>query len=390
MTTEFDDVDMPRPLLVIDTNIIRSDPNFGSAQWQGLVAAVEAEEVDVAVPEVVVRESARHMEQRIKSARRELNTAVRAIHDQLRSSRLDAPALTYLPSVAELRKLPEITTEELRSELRNRFKELGFTVAPIPEAAHDQLVDWSLASHRPFDATDKGYRDALIWHTFCDLAAADSAGFVVLVSDDNDYCARGKTTPHEDLAGHLASIGRTESVGFARTVLEGLEVARAAMTNTSWWPRVPSPRVTDLLMAAIRDAYTDMIGAPLTRDVYDDSTESLLPGVELPEELEAASISTARFEGESAVVSVVETYRGRTSVGTVEVRTSFGYEALMDKGEFYSTLDNDAVWTLVDPDYNRNYVAIEGEFGAVVEFAFVIDHQHENVMALDIEHVQLL
>ncbi|WP_405180040.1 PIN domain-containing protein [Nocardia sp. NBC_01377] len=43
----------------------------------------------------------------------------------------------------------------------------------------------------PFDDTDKGYRDALIWLTFAEATKGDLGRCVVFVSNDNDCLKKG-------------------------------------------------------------------------------------------------------------------------------------------------------------------------------------------------------
>lgn len=377
---------IPRPLLVIDTNILDADPTLRGASWSALAAAIADKIVDVAVPEVVVRETARHLETRGKAARNQLIDALRAVKNDPFAAGLDLPELSYLPPATTLRKLPKPTVGEIRTRLRERLREIGCSIASLPSPTHDMLVDWSLSGHPPFDSTDKGYRDALIWFTACDLALADRDRFVILVTNDGDYSKKGTSTPHERLTEHLHSIDRKDSLVIARDIVDALKRAKDSRTDTSWWPpTVPHQVVNSLLTARLSDALDDLIGTSLAHSTPDGDWDNLITGFEIPAEADSPTITEIDFDEEDAHLEWTATQVGNTFAGDATVRAYITYEAYLTKPDFYSTDDetNDG-WTLVDPDYNRHYVQVSRSHLVFFVATFAIDITAETLRALDI------
>lgn len=87
-------------------------------------------------------------------------------------------------------------------------------------------MDWSLSEHPPFDATDKGYRDALIWATVCEVAESASVGSTtVFITEDRDFRDGKSNNLHPFLVSHGASI-----TGNSIVLAESIDAA-IALTN---------------------------------------------------------------------------------------------------------------------------------------------------------------
>lgn len=401
---------VPPPLLVIDTNLIYTDRRLKSSVWTALGGTVSAGEVDVAVPEIVVRESARHAEQDVKVARKAIQDAVKAVEKHRDAARLDLPGLSSLPSIRELRDVEEITGEQARAEFRDRLMSLGFHVLPIPVVPHDLLVDWSLRSHRPFDETDKGYRDALIWFTFITAAQENLGRFVVYVSNDNDCLQKKEAVPHDELADQLEKLGIGQSVGFARSIEEALKVAKRAREDRSWLPPeetaatpepaepIPSIRVLtgserfQLLHDPVWETVsTSLLGAPLIQDLPSGSEERLIEGLLLPAGLEAATI--AEVEQLNPLIRFTrDAYEGQLIVGSVRAVVAVYYEGVLLKSEYYGWPPEEEPrrqLVVTDPDWNDRSVQVSNmdPIEVEVELSFVIDPEAFQVIALDITRI---
>src|SRR6185312_1955409 len=154
-----------------------------------LLAADKYPHITFVVPDVVVHELARQEAQRLKSSRSQGAKALGAARAAFARAGLDFPDT---PTVAEIRAAPLDSRHDIADRMRALLSAAGITVAPIPAIDHAALLAWSLDEHPPFDSTDKGYRDALIWVTVRDIAADQPNGTsVIFACADNDFSEKG-------------------------------------------------------------------------------------------------------------------------------------------------------------------------------------------------------
>ncbi|WP_280422807.1 PIN domain-containing protein [Nocardia carnea] len=375
-----------RPVLVFDTNMVHTDRDLNSAYWQGLAEAVAAGEVEVVFPEVVVRETGRHIHQDEKAARKNVQNAVRAVLESLEASGLatDWPALSTLPTVKELRSTTPPDDEGARKRFRARLSDLGFKVAPIPEdVSHDLLVDWSLRSHPPFDSTDKGYRDALIWHTVLAVAETDPQRCVVFVSNDNDCLTKGEATPKDEILAQLTD-RKLEAVEFTRSIDDALTAAQAARAAEAAAESLPVAEVWGLVYPAARDKLDGLVGASL--EGRDSDWALVMDSIALVPGLESPTVSGIYFPGQLFANSRTG-YSGRVLIGTVRTfPIDVEYEALLHKSDFYALLSDDDIEriTVLDPDWGDHVSQVGGAFCVEAEFSFSIDPVEKRVLAVEL------
>jgi hypothetical protein len=153
-----------------------------------------------------VREVARRRYKELKRLRSEAATKWGEALAALDAASMDLPE--RVPTVRDLRSRSMPSADELADRLRNRLAEMGATIAPVPTSLdHDTLVNWSLWAHPPFDSTDKGYRDALIWATVREVAAEAKLGCaIVFVTNDNDCCDGKEAILHPKLVQDLTTV----------------------------------------------------------------------------------------------------------------------------------------------------------------------------------------
>lgn len=177
--------------VVLDSNlIIEKDWQLSSPAALVLFEASRRGGIDVAVPELVVREvTAKHHE-------REAATISKLENTRSSLRRLQA-------AFSSDDRVPvEGVSDRWAADFRKRLKDALVEIPPIDAATHDELVERALARRRPFDGEGRaGYRDALIWHAVLALAVKDE---VVLVSGDGDF---GDDALHPHLVDELKERG---------------------------------------------------------------------------------------------------------------------------------------------------------------------------------------
>lgn len=183
--------------LVPDTNIVHTGGFYlRSGSWPMLLAAARIGRVRLCVPEVVIRETVAHYRAELLDAQRFINRGNRSLR-HLSQGRLPQHVVEN----------DEISTQMAIYEawLRDTVQELG-EILPLPAVEHSVLVDGVLAGRKPFSAGEKGYRDALIWHTVVVAAGEESLTFVT--SNTKDFLGTSGTALADDLVEDL----RTASI----------------------------------------------------------------------------------------------------------------------------------------------------------------------------------
>jgi len=270
-----------------------------------------------------------------------------------------------LPTVRDLRSRPMPTADELADRLRGELSEMGATIRPVPSSLdHDTLVNWSLWEHPPFDSTDKGYRDALIWATVRDVAAEAEPGRAVLfITNDNDCCDGKQAILHPKLVQDLTSV-TTNTVSIARTIDDAIALTDMGGFFAEVLERpIDLPSRAEQIGASIDAACQNLVGSELFE-----------PGanfaVTLDSEIDEPTALDVWPDLATLSLDTHEVFEGGTEIGEATVDAEIGYEATVLKDD--SDKPN-ASWTVVDEEYGDDTALISGEFEAEMRFSFVID-----------------
>lgn len=161
-----------------------------------LLAAARMGRVRLCVPEVVIRETVAHYRAELLDAQRLINRGNRLLR-KLSQDRLPQHVIANDEIGAQV--------AIYESWLRDTVQEFG-EVLPLPEVEHGVLVDAVLAGRKPFSSGEKGYRDALIWHTL--LVAARDEPLTFVTSNSKDFLGSSGSALADDLLDDL----RTASI----------------------------------------------------------------------------------------------------------------------------------------------------------------------------------
>ncbi|UGT64249.1 PIN domain-containing protein [Nocardia asteroides] len=358
------------PVLVLDTNILRANPFPGATIWQRLAAGIRSGQLHVVIPEVVLRESARHRRQQMNKDREELRTAVATINRKLGPSRADS-SLFRVPDTASVEAvLGEFSQADAERELRHEIVRAGFVVAPIPKVTQDEMLTWSLSGEPPFDNSDKGYRDALTWFCFCDVARDRRflASEVILVSSDNDFgpqAISGVATFHAKLHQHLIDLLLIDRVFIAKKVDHVLGLLPKSVSHET----LSDADRQLLLSTAVKYRCTAMAGQPLFWETADAGTEGWVENLELPSEIETLTFRTVTPALDSIVVGSAESYEDQTEVGSLIVQAGVAYDGFIYKHELKDVVDKVDV---LDSDWNDQMMHVGSQFTARMDFSYVL------------------
>jgi PIN domain len=355
-------------VLVVDTNALWSEnsekPFQHSVKWQTLLLAAEKyPHVVFVVPDVVVHELARHEAQRLKSSRSEGAKALGTARAALTRAGLSFPDL---PTVTQIRAVPLENRHHIAHRMRTLLAGAGITVAPIPAIDHAALLAWSLDEHPPFDSTDKGYRDALIWLTVRAIAAAQPDGTsIIFACTDNDFTEKdgdSRVLCHE-LVGDLNQF-TTNTV----TTMTSLHAAINELPDEpDLEPDIDDADTADVLAAVIEAACDRLIGEEIA-PTYDGPSrifDYTIPGVE------NATVVAVIPHIPTMIVDIHERFDGHTVVGDLSVQATVLYQGYVSKAD--AATAGDRSWSIADADHNRHYALVEGQLQTELAYQFVLN-----------------
>ncbi len=169
--------------LIIDTNlIVTRDWRLTTPWWSVLLGLSATGQINLVVPEVVIRETVGQFSQSISTHVRELAKL----------------GIT-------LEKDREVSTYE--STLRRLLVEAGASIPALDPISVLELADRAIKRLRPFNDQGHGFRDTVIWAYVLDAAGRGER--IVFLSSDSGFCeGKGKDRRlHVDLARESASVG---------------------------------------------------------------------------------------------------------------------------------------------------------------------------------------
>ena len=330
--------------VLLDSNIYRQDLTLDGGKFRLLFSQASQGRFEIALPEVVARETTELYRREIDERLNALDKAGR----RLRSLRIP---------IAERNPVDKETeAEEFRKYLESKVLS-GGALLGLPDVSHDHLVDQAIHKRRPFSGKDAGYRDALIWQSAMALAANDET--VVLVTDNRkDFAAADGETLHPDLVAELEAAGaKCDSVLLYRDLDDFLE---------AWVPK------EEAALQPVKELLAD----PEELAMLEDKLATVLAQLELPNEGHAF-LTGLDIYSEGAWVETldkIESIEVESAYSLGEQDASVELEAtvlativfLANKGDLYSAErmhdlgeENDPPFYIYDYDYNDSLAAAE-------------------------------
>lgn len=157
-------------VVVLDTNVLQADWMMRGLAIRVLRFMSWHNYLTVVIPTVVLEEIVSNHDRQKRAAQTALAKLNRERHrDGLPVVREVADPVDYRTYINEF--MDEVVS--------------SWELAPYPAVQHEEIVKHSLSGSPPFDATDRGYRDFLVWETVRELAA--QGRHVVFASNDGDF-----------------------------------------------------------------------------------------------------------------------------------------------------------------------------------------------------------
>jgi len=328
-------------IVVLDSTAIYPHPRLSDGYGRLLLTKADEGSVRLAIPEVVLRESARHYARKVLQAARDFRKASTALVDLGRMPRIERP--DDPPSSSKLQDEYLAFIEQL---LRNRGQ-----VLPLPRVSHMEILDRLFEERKPFNSDGRGYRDTLIWQSVVDLARSGDAARIDLVTDNvKDFFDTSNQELHPDLAADLKSHGIDPSViRLHRTIRDLVE----AITSRS-------EQAFALMTQSLKsNSFMEYLAT-----FVDETVSSAIP-LELSNILDE-EYRLAPFENPYLVGFLVDEIHledvrdlgGGSLLVTVGALGEAEMDAFLFKADWYGLDPDDERFTVIDADWNDHYVAV--------------------------------
>jgi hypothetical protein len=320
--------------VIVDTTATFVDVMMKNTRWMQLLTLCARSELQLVVPDVVVRETARHWEREALEAIQTAHQRIERISksqerfDELGLDADQLPDATSLTTTADREKFHDATRERLLG--------LGVDLRPVPDdVSIETVLARDLDSKKPFERSGKGFRDALIWETTREIVLESADGdFIFFVTDNSaDYCDDGGVLApelleevHEGLGTlvrvkDLDDLMSSEQLAPVAARLEKSDAELALFLSASGGPAEPDYEpptvgqvVRDAVLSAIDELVNDDVETANATTSGHNFTELMIPS-----ELEGLSISSIDADESTLDWQTYETYDDTTLLIRAEV-----------------------------------------------------------------------
>jgi len=327
-------------LVVVDTCIFAEDYHLRATLVRLLIEHCSTAGHQLVVPEVVVREVVNRYRESIEERRSKLLSAAMAVKDVTgREFQIDY-------SSDQLRADIQAYDHELRSAIIGH----GGKIQPIPNTSHDALVGRDLARRKPFSKTGKGYRDALIWESVLELAAA-GPDIAVITTNKEDFAEKDFTLHHDlqkDLEGRGIAVERVT-----------LYVTLKAFVDRYVIIALPKPHqeLARFTLATVPNFSLEVAVEQVALDNL-PHREISARALGRPSELENPTISMIGSPSDIIVLDQRELESGERLIEFSADIVDCLFDCYIEKGEFFYLRDDQGL-SVNEGDWNERYMTAQ-------------------------------
>lgn len=180
---------------VIDSNIFIGNYTLNYPAFQIFVKHFPEKKIDVYVSPVTIKEVLKNYAQKAQEVFGTYNKSVKELNKVL-SKKTDTLSKDFVQT--------QVKNYELF--FRETLQKSKIRIFPYPTVSHEEVVEHYYSGKKPFDQTDNGYKDFLIWRSIIDLLKT-SGRELVFITQDTDFQSEGDL--HQDLKEDLMANGIT-------------------------------------------------------------------------------------------------------------------------------------------------------------------------------------
>jgi hypothetical protein len=358
--------------VAVDTSAFFSDLTMKNESWVNTLLRAKRGEIDLWIPEVVVRESIRHFNRSLEAAIKEMRDGLAKV----RALRLDEE---LLPARKDLESAVRAKAEGFEERFRDRLLDAGARILSLPEVSHAELLTRAIEEKKPFrtkgqDPDKKGpdgYRDALIWASITEAASrfTEDDTLIFVTNNHKDFCDKDGEDVAADLLADLPEPRPTVKR------LKSLDLMLKYLPQPVAPPEPASPSLDDKILDAVLAACEELLGAEVD-DGYEDRSPGYSFGdIEIPRAMETITIESITPDKGSLAWSAYDRFAEDTVLATATLNAGLLFDGFMDKHDFYATDEVEAH----DSDWNDHVAWVYVERTAQLTFHVTIEEGTQDV-----------
>ncbi|WP_158566459.1 PIN domain-containing protein [Micromonospora craterilacus] len=390
--------------VIVDTTATFADVMMKSTAWIQLLTLCHDSKIQVVLPDVVLRETARHWE---TEARRAIETAngkiagIKKSREKLTEMGIDGSSLVDSTRVTAT---PDKSAFE--EETREKLVSLGVQVAPVPDHVDiETVLQRDLARLKPFTDSGKGFRDVLVWETTKQVAMESKAGDEIFLVTNNstDYCDEtGALAPElcteiENIAGQVARVADFEQLlkharlapmvaGLAKTP-EQLATFLALATRVRDAETRP-PTADEVVKDAVIQAVEQLAGEDV--QTVNAATSGLdFTELGIPSELEGLSIGAIDADESTLIWQTYETYQDTTFLIQAQIDAEITLDGFAYKSDL-GLLDEKEGVHVLEWDWNSHMAYVGATTSARLSFQIRLEQGMDFVEECEFEGAHTL
>lgn len=332
---------------ILDTNALFGLKSLTRGDFTRVTALARMGYIRLVVPDVVVQELARQAAKELSDKWSTLRNAVDGFNGV--ASEAAAIGVAVTPSPARLDPLQPADRSTVHAALTTFLKDRQVETPTYPDVTVSDLLARDLDSKKPFAASGKGFRDALIWETvreLCDGLGGSDTLVVFVTGNHTDFCIGKGKGLHSHLRDDLRPGQRFEVVENLPALLAHEEVATFVESL-----RVVNEALTPKKVAKlVDDALSELWGLELasTVGVYDGDGFYEIP---IDTSLDDTAFNEIYPDSGTIAFEVFRTGNADEMTIRVTVDADVDIEGFIDKGELLAADDDN--YSNIE-DWNRH------------------------------------
>ncbi|OPC48972.1 PIN domain-containing protein [Elizabethkingia anophelis] len=145
--------------VILDSNILIADFRLNSPDSKILLESSKQQNISLYVPEIVYDEVINKFEERLNDGKLKSEREISVIKKMTDAT---------FPDIFDDHFIAN-NVEKYKKELDQIFVNNNVKILPYPNTPHKKIVHKAIKKIKPFNANEKGYRDALIWENVMSL-----------------------------------------------------------------------------------------------------------------------------------------------------------------------------------------------------------------------------
>lgn len=378
--------------IFIDSTETTQWPGLKTANWRKLLEISEQKNINIVIPEVVVKETLRKWKSKYDGNLVKLNSLQHTI-------RTDGNDLDWNPQdpssqnreASRTRNLPISQDDNipplLHQEIFEQYLEsLHIKVAPLPKTPIGDILSRELENKKPFVTNSKGFskgfRDTLIWETIKEYLSSgvDVGPFYFVSSNKTDFANKEGTAIHPTLLKELQHEGfaNVKWLSDLKNLFEIIKSIKSDATsstkhidNTKEQHNNKEETLEDFYIPYIEGANHKILQQEINLPDKEYPEGIDIENLYLPPAIETAYIDNIEINSDSLEINIHEEFEEDDVLADINIEASITFSAYIHKADQYMISSQEREeydLYCTDADHNRHYAEFSGQFEARIQY----------------------